>query len=190
MIHKRSRARPATRVSRRSMPAAAGRVPTTRSATVPAAGDRLARRPSRRRAAARPIAAQISANSPSTSATAGPRISTPVSRHGSTLAGSPAQASPTHSPDTNATLPSTASILRWSRTSHAKRPRRPRRVEGPHLDAGVDAADTRTCARWRRARPSSRRSAAPARRPGPARPGRRRNGRRSRRRAGCSSRSG
>jgi hypothetical protein len=99
------------------MPAAAGRVPTTRRATVPAWSIE-ARVGTSSFGSGAPMAVQISENSAWTSATAGPRISTPVSRHGST-AEVPAQALPTHNPDTNATWPSTASILRWSRTSQA-----------------------------------------------------------------------
>ena len=80
------------------MLAADGRLPITRSATSP----RRWMPPRRGRSSAGkggPMAAQISANSPCTSATAGPAISTPVSRHGATVA-EPTQASPTHSPDT------------------------------------------------------------------------------------------
>ncbi len=61
------------------------------------------------------------AKAASMSATAGPRISTPVSRHGSMFfAGRPSQSCPTHSPMTKPSCPSTEIILRWSRLSQPK----------------------------------------------------------------------
>ena len=64
---------------------------------------------------------QTLAKAASMSATAGPRISTPVSRHGSMpFSGRPTQSRPTQSPMTKPVCPSTEIILRWSRLNQPK----------------------------------------------------------------------
>ena len=61
-----------------------------------------------------PACRQEPANACSTSATEGPRNSTPTSRHGGMpCVSSPIQGSAMHSPETNAVLPSTQMTLRW-----------------------------------------------------------------------------
>ena len=66
-----------------------------------------------------PHACHTWANAASMSATASPRNSTPVSRHGSSRARDRPPSLLTHRPLTNAASPSTTIDLRWSRVSHA-----------------------------------------------------------------------
>ena len=69
-----------------------------------------------------PQAAQVSANARATSATAGPRISTPVSRQPARpRSGQPSQALPDAEARHEGHAPSTTTHLRWSRASHPER---------------------------------------------------------------------
>ena len=92
-----------------------GAVATTRTGTSPTAGASWSW-VSSSSDSGMPVAAQTRAKASSTSATAGPRISMPVSRQGSMpRLGLPSQRALTHRPLTNPTWPSTAMVLRWSR---------------------------------------------------------------------------
>lgn len=112
VIHSDRRAALATNWSRRSSPAVPGSSLMTRSRVSPMEPISTRRRRSSSGMGA-PTVAQTLAKACSTSATAGPSICTPVSRQGGMpFAGSPDQASPTHSPDTKATCPSTLTVFR------------------------------------------------------------------------------
>ena len=113
VIHSDCRAALAMNWSRRSSPAVPGSSLMTRSRVSPLGSHLRPAAAARPRGWACPTVAQTLAKACSTSATAGPSICTPVSRQGGMpFAGSPDQASPTHSPETNATCPSTLTVFR------------------------------------------------------------------------------
>ena len=112
VIHSDWRAALAMNWSSLSSPAVPGSSLMTRRRVAPAVSisERGRRSPS---GIGVPSVAQTLAKACSTSATAGPSICTPVSRQGGMpFAGSPDQASPPHSPETNPTRPSTLTVLR------------------------------------------------------------------------------
>ncbi len=115
------------------MAAVAGVLPMTRSATSPQRGTDWRGGRSSSGSGAPPLAAQISANVSCTSATAGPRISTPPGRASGGVDPVVADAQSRDERDAAVHRQHLAVIARQPR----ERPQRRRRIERPHLDAGI-----------------------------------------------------